>query len=430
MAPNGKAKKAAGVSNISRAKAEEYRLDHDHARYLRMLVEPHDAELARQPSLVPRRGTIVRDVITVDVQGSCLAVAKPTLAETLRIQNTGAASSSTTDAWKVMVVGRSSGNTDLVYPSTIQRSDGVSTGFSDSGVTYFNGSATGDWVYTISGNYNSAARLEIASNGIASTANFHGIPVVGTITGGIVSGQFPLSIYAHRLGDSPVDIDLQIEFVPSVAVSSNGGIRHVETYDTEVLTGVNELRYYKVIAQSLFVSYMGSELNNGGSCSAGLVNKDLTLGLTTEAYDTLARLPYDAYDGRTSEGAHVHWLPENQMDFVPIYAAESPKYQRQAAVAALLDDPTQTMRIRVTTIIEYFSDARAYGNMSYSPSWSDFDVFLALLHMHVPTATSNDDHIKKKVLRGINKLGSMAVRQAKTELTNPSNWAKLMAMLV
>jgi len=430
MAPSGKNKKKDALQAINRPRAEQYRLDHDHAGYLRMLVDPHDSELCKQPSLVPRRGTLVRDVITVDVQGSCVAVARPSLGSTLALRSTEPTSTQSTDPWTCRLSGRSHSNVDFVTPPYYKRSDGVTAGANANGVVTLDGAAAGNWNYVITGKFDGAARVLFESNGINASVTYKGQPISGTLVNGVASGTFGLEVAAYRLDNQQADIDIQVELTPTTQVRLLAGGQHVVTHDTEVLTAVNDLRYYKIIAQSLFVSYMGSELNNGGTCSAALVNKDLVLGTITQSYDTLARLPYDSYDGRTSEGAHVHWLPENQMDFVPIYAAQDQTYQRQAAVAALLDDVTQTIRIRVTTIVEYFSDARAYGNMSYGPSWTDFDVFLALLHLHVPTATSNDTHVQKKLIKGVNKLGGMALKQAKAELSNPANWAKFMAMLM
>lgn len=102
----GKGKKKETARSINRTKVEEQRLNTDHQKYVLMVVDPDGEELAKQPALVPRRSTIVRNKIIQDLTGisDFYAEVRPDLDKTLALTR-GSALTATNDPWTIKQSG-------------------------------------------------------------------------------------------------------------------------------------------------------------------------------------------------------------------------------------------------------------------------------------------------------------------------------------
>ncbi len=440
MAPKGKQKKREAAQSITRQRVDHLRLSTEHEAYAEMLVNPGDTELTRQPALIPRRATVVRDKQIVDLSGATnfFIEVKPNPSGTLQVTNDAAAAENG-ETW----VGHASGEGTVYMANNIIRQDGTlaTPSHTQSAGTqpqyYFVSTAGGnvDFKWSSAATHKAYTYIRVSVNG-AAAASGSVVPPGGSSTLTVACPAATDRIWIEVVCDSvqytewegPIEITPQATILLGLATSSSMAV-----YSVSLLDDVKNLRWYRVTGQAVLVTWTGSDLNNGGVIAAARVAGTWApqTDSVSDYYDVISDLPFDSYDGALKHGAHVHWMPESLNDFEPHYLGRPPIAPlRKLVVAGRFDDSTQSCRVRVITIIEYFTDSPSYGAMVFGPPWADFDAYLAILDGTVPAATSNDSHIRTKVKKGLRDLRRWVMTKAKEEATDPANYAKLAALFV
>jgi hypothetical protein len=192
------------------------------------------------------------------------------------------------------------------------------------------------------------------------------------------------------------------------------------------LTGIDQLRAYRVAGQSVLLTYTGSQLNNGGEIAIARVSAAWAPQPGQTVYEAILKLPKSRrYSGPVRNGAHCFWVPETVEDFEPkLYGADYGAYDKptfKIVAAGALDDPTESIMLQLETIVEFSTDAPSYASVDYAPPWDSFDKALLLVASINPCG-ENSKHIVK-----IKKFLERKVREAyKYALENP---AEAMAMI-
>jgi hypothetical protein len=203
----------------------------------------------------------------------------------------------------------------------------------------------------------------------------------------------------------------------AVALSRNTGTGKIaldksmlmrDVFGLPLQDAINDLQSWRVTAQDVLVTFEGDTLQDGGAIAAARVPKDWT-PLTDDPYSELLLLPYDRYDGPLKFGAHIFWIPGSLDDVTPIDdpTDDANFGSYKMVVAGRITHPGASVRVRVCTAVAYFSTNPSYGNMSWAPPAVDFSLLMQYLARVVPVATSNDEHI-------IKKLALTAAKHAKT----------------
>ncbi len=438
----GKQRKLEAAAVVKRSNVEQFRAATEHHGYAELLLDPMESELVRQPSLVPCRGTIIRDKQIFDLTGvsAFYVEARPSLDRTVAMTSPSAGTAST-GAWYANWSGELAATAWISTPfRRVTDSSAL--------VPQTQGTATPRYAMTTSGAGNITVRItNPLSNTTSVAVSFSEWPGGATTTstyappGSFASvtvaisatmGAFSVGVVPLRTL-TPQSVSAHINIDPGALSLTPSQVSNEVVHNITLLSDVASLRYYKIVAQELLVSYTGSDQDNGGVIAGARVSGDWSFDgtLTTDAYDAIADIPYDNYDGRLKSGCHVHWSPNSTEDLAMQYPGKpGTEPRRKLVVGGRLDDTTQSIRVRVTTIVEYFTDSPSYGAMTYGPPWADFDVYMAMLDAVVPAATENDKHVLTKIKRGLGKVAKWAQQRAKEELRNPANWATLASMLL
>lgn len=438
----GKQRKLEAASGIRRSAVEQFRQAAEHHAYAELLLDPMESELVRQPSLVPQRGTIIRDKQVFDLTGVSKfhVEARPSLSRTVSLTSASAGAADT-GIWYANWSGEIV-ETHFVSSELRRVSDNViMVPTSQSGPApryYCTSSGAGNIIVRVNNAATSttsvAIRFTERPSGTVTTSNYAPPGAFASVTVPITTGMtnFSLSLVPLRSGFSQsAAVNMSID--PGVLSLTPSASSTELVHNVSLLDDVANLRYYKIVAQELLVTYTGSDLNNGGVIAGARVAGEWTFdgANDTDAYDALADLPYDSYDGRLKNGTHIHWCPNSMEDLQAQYVGKPAIEPRRKLVAAgRFDDISQSIRVRVVTIVEYFTDSPSYGAMTFGPPWADFDVYMAMLDAIVPAATENDKHILTKIKKGLGKVSAWAGKRAKEELRDPANWAALASMIL
>lgn len=229
-----------------------------------------------------------------------------------------------------------------------------------------------------------------------------GVPVPGSSTAGPVTIPANCSYIGftyYYTQNSAIGTKLQL------SVTFNAGATLValgvqsKEYDLQTLAGVSKLRAYRIVGQSLLLTYTGSMLDNGGDIAIARVSTAWTPDVGTSVYDSIMKLPKTRrYSGRVSKGAHCYWCPETVEDFEPkLYGAGYQALEKPSlkiVAAGSLDDPNESILLQLETIVEFQSDEPSYASVAYAPPWNSFDIALQLLARANPCG-ENPSHLKK-----------------------------------
>lgn len=224
------------------------------------------------------------------------------------------------------------------------------------------------------------------------------------------------------------------KLVANVSLSYNGGAggaalgTAARIYPLQTLENVDELRAFRVVGQSVLLTYTGSQINNGGEIAIARVFSSWTPDPSLGLYQSILKLPKSRrYVGRVAAGAHCFWMPATVDDVEPrlygtSYDSIRPSYKIVAAGA--LDDPTESILCQLSTTVEFSTDAPSYASVDYAPPWNSFDVALQLLALFNPNG-ENPTHTKR--------IAKFAVRKVKQGLQyaidNPAEAAATLAKL-
>jgi hypothetical protein len=170
------------------------------------------------------------------------------------------------------------------------------------------------------------------------------------------------------------------------------------------------------VAQSVFVTYMGSTLNNGGEVSIAYVpNKALTNNYfqtnaasqigQLQQYDRVAQMP-GSYDGRLEDGCYCVWAPYTSDDWNLIAPSEMNAYPYPGIVCSGVFTPDNVtnpygyaIRVRICTVYEFVTMTTCFETIPVFGSQAMVDMALDALKRH-DFASANKEHesfIKKVI---------------------------------
>ncbi len=426
-------------------------------RYAGFLVCPYDAdEVVDAPSLVPVRRTTVRQNLTVDLAtynaaGKFFLEVFPQLTKTLAITS---ATADVPGADNFML----SASYDNVNDNSNWPSDGqlahTTTGnvASLQNITAASGQIKQAFAVVTGGGVNTVWNyvLTVPSSPISALIEFRIQTTTGatwsdatvfsvnvSATGGNASGTVTiptgcvgLTLQARMYGQ-PVGCDLQAGL--SLQWSSGAGTLGLasnflmqDTLGLPLAQSINDLESWAVVAQDVLVTFEGDTLNDGGAIAAARVPRSWSTN--GDPYSEIIGLPYDRYDGPLKYGAHVHWIPGSLDDLKPVVTAEDASNfgAFKMVVAGTITHPGASVRVRVCTVISYYSSDPSYGTMDWAPPPTDYLLLLQYVARAVPAATQNDTHVLKRLAMAA---GKHAKQGFKYLLENPEQLAKLAAMI-
>lgn len=201
-------------------------------------------------------------------------------------------------------------------------------------------------------------------------------------------------------------------------------------YSLQTLRDVEALRAYRIVGQSLLLTYTGSQINNGGEIAIARVYSNWQPLPGQTLYQAIMKLPKSRrYGGRAATGAHSFWVPATVEDLEPkLYGIDYSAVERPSlkiVAAGALDDPTESIMLQLETIVEFSTDAPSYASVDFAPPWNNFDVALQL------AATINPNGENSKHLARIAKYTGAKARAAlRYALDNPVAAASTIASII
>lgn len=389
--------------------------------YAKRLVDPLESELGLSPSPVPCRMVAIRDKIVIDLKehlsdtGDWYVEVRPTLTDTVTLtQGTDPVigSGSNLVFTAVTFISNAVNGGTLTYSNSKRTSadflsdDSTTCGggflLNDSGAAKVYGITWDPITYTgdVSGT------LEVYSSGalttLGETAAVFSVAVTQATTG-LLPGTFTLPANAKYLGFRFVTVQPASVIANFTLMHNSGGgnfvignaISSFTTLDTEFSSANVDYDRYRITAQDVLITYMGSDYANGGVIASARVPD--TWSPSADYYDAITQLPYDSYNGPLKVGTHVHWLPASVDELTPKLVFQTPDVVNKLIVYGRQDDLVnkQSVRMMVTTIIEFYSDVPIYGAMKFCAPPTNVGLLIYWLGMHVPAATSNDGHLDK-----------------------------------
>lgn len=261
--------------------------------------------------------------------------------------------------------------------------------------------------------------LEFTLNPVAATnINFWLSARIVLLQDGFYDGQ--VTVYVREDGVAPF-MTLNLPDVANHFISNNlnGSNAIIDTADKAFVS-----------AQSLLLTYIGSDLQNGGSLAIARVPADTVLGskndiVTTNLpqsnpyYDWIASLSSNRYDGSIKEGGYTFYLGEDERDYfyTPAGLSYGISHPYIAAAFNTTDIGSQSglIRIKVITHVQFTTSNNIYS-LDYSPHLVDSTMLQHICSM-VHSSYCNPLH-KEQIKEYLKKVGSRIGRM----LTNPDNW--------
>lgn len=181
--------------------------------------------------------------------------------------------------------------------------------------------------------------------------------------------------------------------------------------DWDVLSGDSEsgikpvFEEYRVVAQSVLITYEGDTLYNGGNITGRIVNggtAPLDLGMVD--YQSIASLP-DSYERPLTMGAYAFWKPTDEKDmlFRPVTDVDEDGDLPSVVFAGTVKNVANAvLRLRVTTVVEA-KTSRSFMSTDYSVVDPDQIKRAAIALRGIPRIMENPLHLEdiKKFLQSI-----------------------------
>jgi hypothetical protein len=193
--------------------------------------------------------------------------------------------------------------------------------------------------------------------------------------------------------------------------------------DTPELDLLSETQSERTSALSGLLTYMGSDLANGGQVAAARLGMGLSplRAPNGDVFTYLASLPFYNGDFPLRDGIYSWWLPDSIQEhfYVPYRSPRSDDLEFNSVLqyVALRDDPTQALRLRVVQNIEVITRSRLYSSVP-APINPAYNALIGAMKT-LPAVTINNKH--KGILR--RALGSL-----RSWLVKPQNWRKMARM--
>lgn len=263
-------------------------------------------------------------------------------------------------------------------------------------------------------------------------------PVLATNTTAFISIEL---VQAFQPYEGTVTIQLkEVGAGPYISVSLGNTYTHCVVSNLNGATTISSSsEEYFVTAQSLLVTSMASAINDGGVIATARVPGDTALGEKTDpgaeaaaggssVYGWLASLQNNRFDGRLKNGCYSWYLGDSEEDYFyrPVQEFLDDLPYMVAAFSSTVDDPSNTVRIKIVTHVQFKSNSNVYQQLP-SPHMRDVDMLPHILSL-VNSSYSNDGHKGglKDALKSIGK-------QVGKFLMTPSTYttaASLLAMLL
>jgi hypothetical protein len=114
---------------------------------------------------------------------------------------------------------------------------------------------------------------------------------------------------------------------------------------------------YRITALSVKVTFFGSTLNNQGEAAVARTYPGWTPYGGGSAWDNIASLPFNSYDGRVENGVHCFWLPTDmdELDFRNNFSEFSSLDYTRIWIALKGLDSTASVRVELDAIVEFYS---------------------------------------------------------------------------
>lgn len=130
---------------------------------------------------------------------------------------------------------------------------------------------------------------------------------------------------------------------------------------------------YRVTAMGCKITFFGSTLNNEGEIAGALTYPGWTPYGGQSAWDEIAQLPFQSYDGRLETGFHGFWVPTDvsELDFPEVGPEFSSGQYTRLWAAIKGADPTASIRVELDMIVEFYSPL-PYFSKSPTPYFSDY----------------------------------------------------------
>ena len=182
---------------------------------------------------------------------------------------------------------------------------------------------------------------------------------------------------------------------------------------------------FVVSAQSLLLTYEGSDLQNGGQLAIARLPAGSWVGLNSGIvcnnwYDYISNLSRNSYNGGTKTGGYCFYLGQDDRSYFyrAISSLTFDEHPYMVAEWTSNGAPTQPVRIMVTTQVQYTTNNNIYDQQ---PSDYIGDEYCKLLHVLscINAAYDNPGH-RKKLTDALKKIGGNALKVMK----KPENWVK------
>lgn len=411
--------------------------------YVRMMINTHDSEPVQAPSPVPFRSAPARQVLAADVSDNyCLVGATPqfygevqpnlnnTLLLTCPASKYGLASNATIYVGDFTCLATptpnnpiSSGYMNTTLNNTVMVAGTIASGGVDTKIMGFPLDVTvGTMTVTAVINSQSpfdepiTVAVQTCVGGIWSSLGSGTLTPDGSVT--IAGLVFPLNCQAvtFALTSNPTADRELIQCSFSLTRTAGTGAwllgavpKHCVAYETTILQSVSQLQYARITALDVLGTFQGATMTDGGTVAIARVPKYWS-SQSANGYTEILLLPYDSYDGELKHGFHGHWVPTCLDDISP--ATQINNFASFGATKIVfggsVNTAGQSVRVRASIVVEYFSTAPSYGVMTYTPPPNDMAMALYYVATQIPACTSNKEHIVRK----LGNLGSKYLGQA------------------
>jgi hypothetical protein len=241
--------------------------------------------------------------------------------------------------------------------------------------------------------------------------------------------SFRIRVYANTNERVTVDsVTIGVTGLTAGPTIPSKAYGHLVGLDYPELLQLDSTSDLRCTAMAVLVSYMGSELDNGGLIAQARLPRGFSLfevSSTTDYVTAFAALTRENHDNALKHGAYCWWMPMEAQDKDFVHSARTRSFHDETTLwfSMVRDSPSQTVRVRATQIVEFLTSNPTYTIRP--PGW-DPDLPLVLRHLqtHLPAATENDlhDRLKAQVWRALNKV--------KGVLRDPSTYARAAEVLV
>jgi len=257
--------------------------------------------------------------------------------------------------------------------------------------------------------------------------------------------------YQSIVATSPIayTFTMQLTAVPTLDAGGSMSVQitPVMTEATNPYLNAGLVRKIRPVAMSLFVTYEGSVLNNGGSIACARLPADTctTNYFTNNAgsqpgvlqnWEKVASIGdgVTKYDGRLDKGCYCFWVPDSENDRELVLPSQnaghdyaclvvSGKYQWD--VGTVFPAAPPTIRVKFNIIWEFTHNTTLWRLESYVGSSLEVDQALIFIGQH-DFASANADHkrILSKIFTALKKAGSYVVNYA---INNPRAVSQILA---